>query len=199
MIRETVGDFQWVFFGYAPPKLKDLLEKKKIEYHPGVPILNYPSSMENLQLQAIVAPIKDMEFNKCKSHIKFLECCASGIPLFASNCIPYSGTMKREFLFDDENELKEKLLKLKFMSSGAYRSIIEENWRWFNSKKTDGDFEIRNGWLEDNLNIWVDLFRLKPKAPVCSMQLYMKHKQEEERKHTENTIFSDENGVEILK
>lgn len=50
MIRETVSDFQWVFFGYAPPKLKDLMEKKKIEYHPGVPILNYPSVMERLNL-----------------------------------------------------------------------------------------------------------------------------------------------------
>jgi hypothetical protein len=140
-----------------------------------------------------------MEFNRCKSHIKFLECCASGIPLFASNYLPYSGVMKRDFLFDNENELKEKLLKLKFMSAGAYRSIIEENWRWFNSPKIDGDFNIKNGWLEDNLGIWIDLFRLKPKAPTCSMQLYWQHKQEEERNHRENTIFSDENGVEILK
>ena len=100
MIRRTANDFQWVFFGYAPPKLTDLMEKKKIEYHQGVPILNYPSVIENLKLQAVVAPIKDMEFNRCKSHIKYLECCASGIPLFASNLLPYSGVMKREFLFD---------------------------------------------------------------------------------------------------
>ena len=120
MIRETVQDFQWVFFGYAPPKLDDLIKSKKIEYNPGVAILNYPSAMENLHLQAVVAPIKDMEFNRCKSHIKFLECCASGIPLFASNTLPYSNVMKREFLFDDSDELKDKLLKLKFSSSGAY-------------------------------------------------------------------------------
>jgi hypothetical protein len=178
MIRETVSDFQWVFFGYAPPKLKDLLEKRKIEYHPGVPILNYPSIMENLNLQAIVAPIKDMEFNRCKSHINYLECCAAGIPLFASNYLPYSNVMKRDFLFDDQNELKDKLLKLKFSSNGVYKSIIESNWKIFNSPKRDGDFNVKNWWLEDNLGIWVDLFRLKQKAPLCSMKLFLeaKHK-----------------------
>lgn len=198
-IRETVGNFQWVFFGYAPPKLEDLIQKRKIEYHPGVPILNYPSVIERLQLQAVVAPIKDMEFNRCKSHIKFLECCASGVPLFASNMLPYSGVMKREFLFDDGNELKDKLTKLKFMSTGSYKSIIEENWRWFNTPRKDGDFFIKNGWLEDNLGIWIDMFRLKPRAPLCSMKLYWAGKKEKDEKMRENSIFTGENGVEILK
>lgn len=192
-------DFQWVFFGYAPPKLKDLIDGKKIEYHPGVPILNYPSMMENLALQAVVAPIKDMEFNRCKSHIKFLECCASGIPLYASNSLPYTNVMKREFLFDNGDELKDKLLKLKFASAGVYRSIIDENWKWFNSPKRDGDFNIKNGWLEDNLNLWVDMFKLKPRAPVCSMSLYCQHKQAKEQEISQNSIFSGDNGVEILK
>ena len=199
VIRGTVDDFQWVFFGYAPPKLKDLIDKRKIEYHGGVPILNYPSMIERLQLQVVVAPIKDMEFNRCKSHIKFLECCASGIPLFASNLLPYSGVMRREFLFDDGNELREKLMKLKFSSAGVYRKIIEENWKWFNTPTRDGDFNIKNGWLEDNLNIWVDLFRLKPKAPTCSMKLYWDQKVAQEKERAENAIFIGDNGVEILK
>ena len=199
MIRRTVKDFQWVFFGYAPPKLKDLIEKKQVEYHPGVPILNYPSIIENLQLQAVVAPIKDMEFNRCKSHIKYLECCASGIPLFASNLLPYSGVMKRDFLFDTEDELQQKLLKLKFMSSGAYRSVIEENWRWLNTPKLDGDFNVKNGWLEDNLGIWVDMFKLKPQAPLCSMRIYCEQKTQKEREREQNMVFKGENGVEILK
>lgn len=198
-IRETVSDFQWVFFGYAPPKLKDLMEKKKIEYHSGVPILNYPSVMERLNLQAVVAPIKDMEFNRCKSHIKYLECCASGIPLFASNQLPYSSVMKREFLFDDQKELKDKLMKLKFSSNGVYRSIIEDNWKIFNSPKRDGDFNVKNWWLEDNLGIWIDLFRLKPKAPMCSMKLFLEEKKKKQEKKAEETIFSGEDGVEILK
>lgn len=98
-IRSTVDDVQWVFFGYCPPKLQDLVAKRKIEVHGGVAILNYPSMLENLQLQAIVAPIKDMEFNRCKSHIKYMECAALGVPLFASDYLPYSRVMPKQQLF----------------------------------------------------------------------------------------------------
>lgn len=140
-----------------------------------------------------------MEFNRCKSHIKYLECCASGIPLFASNQLPYSSVMKREFLFDDQKELKDKLMKLKFSSNGVYRSIIEDNWKIFNSPKRDGDFNVKNWWLEDNLGIWIDLFRLKPKAPMCSMKLFLEEKKKKQEKKAEETIFSGEDGVEILK
>lgn len=37
-IRETADDYQWVFFGFCPPKLGDLARSKKIEVVPGVPI-----------------------------------------------------------------------------------------------------------------------------------------------------------------
>ena len=37
-IRETVDDYQWVFFGFCPPKLNDLVQRKKIEVVLGVPI-----------------------------------------------------------------------------------------------------------------------------------------------------------------
>ena len=40
-VRSTVNDFQWVMFGYCPPQIKDLVEQKKVEFHGGVPLLNY--------------------------------------------------------------------------------------------------------------------------------------------------------------
>lgn len=130
------------------------MRAKKIECHGGVPILNYPSKFKSLNLQMVVAPIKDMEFNRCKSHIKYLECCALGIPLFASRMKPYDGIMPDKFLFSNPEELKKKILDLKFSSSGVYKSIVESNWKWLNSPKIDGDFQINNGWLEDNMEIW---------------------------------------------
>ena len=205
-VRNTVNDFQWVIVGHVPNKIKDLVEKKKIEYHPGTTILNYPSALENLCLQAVVAPIIDMEFNRCKSHIKYIECCALGVPLFASNYKPYSGIMKPQFLFNDEKELEEKLKKLKFSSTGAYKSIIEDNWKVFNTPKKDGDFTVKNWWLEDNLQIWIDLFRLKPRAPTCSMKLYITRKQENEKQQKlideqekNSTILKTDDGVKIMK
>jgi hypothetical protein len=205
-IRRTVNDFQWVLFGHVHESIKDLVEKRKVEYHNGTTILQYPSKLENLQLQAVVAPIIDMEFNRCKSYIKYIECCALGIPLFASNCKPYSGIMKPQFLFNDGKDLEEKLKKLKFSSVGAYRSIIEDNWKVFNTPKKDGDFTVKNWWLDDNLDMWIDLFKLKPKAPTCSLSRYIKQKKEIEIKQKQideqekmNTILKTDDGVQIMK
>lgn len=94
-VRETVKDFSWVLFGYCPPQIKDLADKKLVEVHGGVPLLNYASKFWSLKLQAVVSPVKKTEFNFCKSHIKTMECAALGIPLFATDCLPYSRVMSK--------------------------------------------------------------------------------------------------------
>ncbi len=82
------------------------MEKKLIEFHGGVPLMNYANKFYSLGLQAVVAPVKKTEFNFCKSFIKTMECAALGIPLFATNCMPYSRIMDAEHLFDTSDELK---------------------------------------------------------------------------------------------
>lgn len=190
-IRSTVDDFQWVMFGHCPPKIEDLAKKRKIEVHGGVPLLNYASKLENLKLQAIVAPIADIEFNRCKSFIKTMECAAIGVPLFASNYEPYKRVMPANQLFNNSDELKQKLMKLKFgtsgeSSTGAYKKMIEAQWKWLNSPCKEGDFYLKNFWLEDNLGIWVDLFRMKQKTLNISLDSFVKQsearKKEEEAK-----------------
>ena len=192
-IRNTVNDFQWVIFGYEPPKLRDLIQMGKIEIHGGTSIMNYPSKFENLNLQAVVAPIQDIEFNRCKSFIKYMECSALGVPLFASDALPYNRVMSNRQLFKDGNDLKEKLIKLKFSSVGAYTSMIENQWKWLNSPCHEGDFDLNNFWMEDNLNIWIDLMRLREKSTSCSLSAYIKSKKEQEQE----VIYSNENGVEM--
>lgn len=192
-IRSTVNDFQWVIFGYEPPKLKDLIEKGKIEVHGGTAIMNYPSKFENLNLQAVVAPIQDIEFNRCKSFIKYMECASLGVPLFASDALPYNRVMSDRQLFKTGDELKEKLIKLKFSSVGSYSEMIENQWRWLNTPCHEGDFDIKNFWMEDNLNIWIDLTRMCDKSALCSLSTYIKSKKEQERE----VIYSNENGLEI--
>jgi hypothetical protein len=157
--------------------------------------MNYPSRFENLGLQAVVAPIQDIEFNRCKSFIKYMECSALGVPLFASNALPYNRVMPERQLFNDGNELKDKLLKMKFGSVGAYSQMIENQWKWLNTPCHEGDFDIRNFWMEDNLNIWLDLMKLRNKTLSCSMQLYLNKKKAQQEK----VIYSNKNGVEITK
>lgn len=193
VIRQTVNDFQWVCFGYCPPQIKDLADAKKIEVHGGVPIMSYSSMLENLQLQAIVAPIAKTTFNFCKSFIKTMEAAAIGVPLFATNCLPYSRVMQRDQLFDDAAELKKRLAELQCMSSESYKSLIERQWRWLNSPCREGDFNLHNYWLEDNLNVHIDLFRLRSKTLRVSMNAFAQQYEARKKKEVENTIFKNKN------
>ena len=192
-VRSTVNDFQWVCFGYCPPQIQDLANAGKIECHGGVAIMNYASKLENLKLQAVVAPIKKMPFNYSKSFIKTMECAALGIPLFATRCLPYSRVMPDAQLFDTSDELKEKLLKLKFTSSKIYQDIIERQWTWLNSPCHEGDFDLRNFWLEDNLNVHIDLLRLRQKTLNVSLSHFAKQYEARKEAEKKNTIFKNEN------
>lgn len=199
LIKETVNDFKWVLFGYTPSALESLVNEKKIEYYPCVPILNYASRFDNLNLQAVVVPLKKGEFNFCKSHIKTMEASALGVPIFAQNCLPYDRVMRREFLFDDAKELKEKLIKFKFSSSGSFRKIIEDNWKWLNSPHHEGDVDIRNYWLEDNMNVWEPIFHLRKKPIQLSFNKFCMLKKEQKESELKNTIYKSDDGCLILK
>ena len=164
VVLDTLDDFQWVIIGFVPDDMKKLVEDKKIQCYRMVPITAYPALLEHIQLQAVVAPIQKNEFNRCKSPIKFLECCALGVPLFATDSVPYSGVMPNDFLFNSPEELKEKLMKLKFGSAGVYKKIIETNWNWLNTPRTDGDFKITNSWMEDNIGMWLSIFSMERRS-----------------------------------
>lgn len=156
-----------------------------VEVYGGVPLFNYASMFYNLHLQAVVAPVKKTEFNFCKSHIKTMECAALGIPLFATNCLPYSRVMNKEQLFNTSNELKEKLTKLKWTSVHIYKDIIERQWKWLNSPCHEGDFDLNNYWLEDNIqNVWLPIFKMRQKGLHISLKNFMS--QYEKRKEEEN-------------
>lgn len=194
-VRSTVNDFQWVFFGYCPPQIRDLADARKVEVHGGVPLLNYASVFYKLGLQAVIAPIKKTEFNFCKSHIKTMECAALGVPLYATNCLPYARVMPADRLFNNSTDLKEKLLKLKFMSTGSYKSIIEQQWKWLNSPCHEGDFDINNYWLEDNLNnVWIPLFKLRQKGFRMSLSNFAEQYNKRKEDEAKRTIFKSESG-----
>ena len=145
-----------------------------------------------------------MEFNYCKSFIKYMECAAIGVPLFATNSLPYNRVMPEQQLFDGPEDLKDKLLKLKFSSSKIYLDMINRQWIWLNSPVHEGDFVLKNFWMEDNLGVWVSLFRLRQKTLTVSLSHFSE--QYEARKKAESAhaegkdiIFKTEDGVEILK
>jgi len=127
-----------------------------------------------------------------------MECASIGVPLFASNAIPYSRVVPERQLFSDASDLKDKLMKLKFSSVGLYTSIIENQWKWLNTPCHEGDFDLRNLWLEDNIDIWMSLFKMRNRCIDCSLAKWIEQRDKVAKEKAERTIYS--NGeVEILK
>jgi len=134
-----------------------------------------------------------------------MECAAIGVPLFASNYEPYKRVMPEEQLFSSGDELKQKLLKLKFgtgsygNSAGAYKKLIERQWKWLNSPCKEGDFMLKNFWLEDNLaEVWIPLFRMKQKTLRVSMDSFVKQFEERKRAEAEKLIKMSASGEAVI-
>lgn len=87
MVRDTATEVDWVFFGMCPESLKPLVK----EFHPGVPLDQYPAKLASLDLDLAVAPLEDNAFNEAKSHLRLLEYGILGYPVICSDLTPYQG------------------------------------------------------------------------------------------------------------
>jgi hypothetical protein len=210
VILKSMDDIQWVICGYTPPKLERFVKEGKIEVHRSAPITNYPALINSMNLNAIVAPIIDGEFNRCKSNIKWLECCALGVPLFASNMITYNKYMPESQLFKNSDELLLKLEKLQMMSANIFSEIIAKQWKWLNSPTEECGWKLSNWWLEDNIDPWIKLFSMRQKGQTLSFSKFLEVKKQQASKQEpilqqtyinnkpEEIIFQ-KNGIEIVK
>jgi hypothetical protein len=211
VILKSMDDIQWVICGYTPPKLERYIKEGKIEVHRSAPITNYPALINSMNLNAIVAPIIDGEFNRCKSNIKWLECCALGVPLFASNMITYNKYMPESQLFKNSDELLLKLEKLQMMSANIFSDIIAKQWRWLNSPTEECGWKLSNWWLEDNIDPWIKLFSMRQKGQTLSFSKFLEVKKQQASKQQEpilqqtyinnkpEEVIFQKNGIEIVK
>jgi len=76
--------------GFRPDWLKrhDLIDFKRVAWH----LNEYPQKLVDMNLNLAVAPLRDTEFNRCKSNLKWVEWSSVGVPLLASKVAPYKGT-----------------------------------------------------------------------------------------------------------
>jgi len=154
-IKNTIKKYEWHFMGGAcPHQLIDLVKSGDIKMHAGSDILNYPRELHERGYDAIVAPLQDNIFNRCKSNIKLIEGWAMGIPVLAQNLVTYS--KYTEWTFDDANGLQNKLDKL-FSGQSKYLDVVKDN----RNKVDYGDENSKNGWwMEKNISKWLKLFTL---------------------------------------
>ena len=89
VIKALAGEVEWVFFGMCPDRLRPYIH----EYHPGVPIAQYPAALARLNLDLAMAPVEQNLFNECKSNLRLLEYGACGYPVICSDIRCYSGDL----------------------------------------------------------------------------------------------------------
>lgn len=131
VVRKTSNKFQWVFLGAYPPPLQDLVHSGKIEFHPWMPLLDLPAQISKLKINAMIAPLIDNNFNRCKSDIKYVEACAYGIPVVCQDMITYQHAMHKFTTGDDMIDQLNSILqdKTNYMKiCRKMRSNIEPRW-----------------------------------------------------------------------
>lgn len=76
--------------GYKPKWLKEhkQIDFKSVAWY----IKEYPQRLADMNLNLALAPLRDSEFNRCKSNLKWIEWSSMNIPLLASDVEPYRKT-----------------------------------------------------------------------------------------------------------
>ncbi len=80
MIEATTDEFDWLFVGVCPPKLKG-----KVRFIPWANFYDYPGLMQSIKADIAIAPIADTIFNLAKSDLKYIEYSAMNIPSLLSS------------------------------------------------------------------------------------------------------------------
>lgn len=162
-IRSTCKQYRWVIFGSIIPSIIDLIQKGDVEFHQGVDILHYPAKIKSLNLQAIIAPLLDNTFNRCKSNIKLLEGWALGIPVIGQNLPTYSKYTNRVF---GTNEELHKVIDETIGNEYRFEKEIDKGFK-----------EINNWWLENNIDKWTNLYKLRSKPIIFDFDRYIEGQQ----------------------
>lgn len=82
LVKDMEDEVEWVFMGMQP---KDV----RCEFHPGVPIEQYPKKLASLNLDLALVPLEINQFNRCKSNLRLLELGACGVPVICTDIEPY--------------------------------------------------------------------------------------------------------------
>ncbi|HRQ59067.1 MAG TPA: glycosyltransferase [Azoarcus taiwanensis] len=85
LVASLADEVDWVFFGMCLEDMRPNLA----EFHDGVPFADYPRKLAELGLDLAIAPLELNRFNECKSNLRLLEYGVLGIPVVATDILPY--------------------------------------------------------------------------------------------------------------
>lgn len=79
-------EVEWVFVGYEPPNIP---EGTVYSFAGAAPPNQYLQLLAVTQVDLIVAPLEQNQFNRCKSNLRLVEAGACGFPVIATTIAPY--------------------------------------------------------------------------------------------------------------
>jgi hypothetical protein len=88
-LHEQFPDVQFVFIGYRPWFIENRFkDKSKFVFQDWVPLTEYFFALRMLRPLAVLAPLQDTTFNRCKSNIAYLEARYAGAPCLTTHALP---------------------------------------------------------------------------------------------------------------
>ena len=155
-IQAHYGDrVRFSFFGCTTERLKRL---PNLTYREGfISYSDYPALLQSLQLDIGLAPLMNNEFNANKSHIKYLEYAACGIPGIYSDLAPYKASVthgRTGLLVGDTTdawyEAIVQLIEQPDLSERIAMAAYEDVWARFATEAKAPDWlAIARATLED--------------------------------------------------
>lgn len=128
-------NYCFLYVGTPPKYLFEKLRDRMYQIKP-VGLENYINLLHSLNLDLVVAPLIDCEFNLSKSNIKLLEAFSIGVPVIASDIGEYRRTLQQCVLeqlpagywcskFDKswEDTIRSTLPKAKELGSNGYKFV----------------------------------------------------------------------------
>lgn len=107
-VIDTRHKYKWVFMGSFPPPLAPYVQSGELEFHPWMDLMQYPTAIAQLEVQAMIAPLQDNNFNRAKSDIKYIEGAILGIPCLCQDMVTYSSAPS-DLKFKTIQEFEQKL------------------------------------------------------------------------------------------
>jgi hypothetical protein len=145
-IIKTIKKFRWVFMGALPRTLVPYLKSGDIEFVPWSKIMDYPYTINDLNVQMMVAPLANNTFNKCKSDLKYLESSCYGIPVACQDIETYKNAPIR---FNTGDEMIDQINET--LKEGVYKRAATAGRKFAESRFLE---------TPDNIGKFVELYKL---------------------------------------
>ena len=126
------SDYVKLVIRYGGWKPKWLEDHRNIDFKSVAwSIDEYPQKLADMDLDLALAPLRDSEFNRCKSNLKWLEWGSMNIPLMASNVEPYKKTKGNMILVDNNIHFWSRAIRdfinnpIKINDSGLRKDVLK--------------------------------------------------------------------------